>query len=172
MDCSPPFFPPGAYCDIFRWIYNSIFQETRFSGFPPPVMSSAPETKEAPITRSRSWTSSTASATKKAPGDAESRPAPSLLGIIPYDRDNSVYWSRRQGPNVDLDAIATQPGVFDDPVSREPYRHPQEYENAHRFDPDARWTWREESVCSSSFISHNAPKGTIRLLFERSTIGL
>jgi hypothetical protein len=50
--------------------------------------------------------------------------------------------------DVDLDSIATQPSVFDDPTSLEAYRPPADYENAHRFDPYARWTWREEKVWS------------------------
>ncbi|KAF8755011.1 Major Facilitator Superfamily [Rhizoctonia solani] len=45
---------------------------------------------------------------------------------------------------VDLDSTATQPSVFDDSKTLEIYRPPASYENAHRFDPDARWTWREE----------------------------
>lgn len=47
-----------------------------------------------------------------------------------------------------LDEIATQPSVFDDPLTLEVYRPPPQYENAHRFDPLARWTWREEKVRS------------------------
>lgn len=49
--------------------------------------------------------------------------------------------------NTDLDAVATRPSVFDDPNTLEAYRPPAIYENSHRFDPLARWTWREEKVC-------------------------
>lgn len=58
-------------------------------------------------------------------------------------------------PKLDLDATATQLSVFDDKTTLEIYRPPPEYENAHRFDPLARWTWREEKVSSSHHILNN-----------------
>lgn len=65
-------------------------------------------------------------------------------------------WRRNK---VDLDAIATQPSVFDNPVTLEVYRPPPVFENVHRFDPLARWTWREEKVSVSVVIDprHQSP---------------
>ncbi|TCD62157.1 hypothetical protein EIP91_007285 [Steccherinum ochraceum] len=63
------------------------------------------------------------------------------LGDSPDPNVRIPWWSRWKR---DPDSIATQPSVFDDPTTLEVYRPPPQYENAHRFDPMARWTWREE----------------------------
>lgn len=55
-------------------------------------------------------------------------------------------WWQLSRNNAGLDGIATQPSVFDDPSTLAIYRPPASYENTHRFDPTARWTWREEFV--------------------------
>ncbi|KAI0347971.1 MFS general substrate transporter [Trametopsis cervina] len=72
----------------------------------------------------------------------ELSPAASIDAVLEArPRKRFRFWQRNE---QDLDAIATQPSVFDDPTTLDVYRPPPSYENTHRFDPSARWTFREE----------------------------
>lgn len=77
---------------------------------------------------------STASLTNDGPL-AVPRPAPTLTDIL---------FRRRKLQPPDPDAVATLPSVYDDPVIAQHYWPRPDYENLHRFDPKARWTFREE----------------------------
>ncbi|OAA67117.1 major facilitator superfamily transporter [Niveomyces insectorum RCEF 264] len=83
--------------------------------------------------------------------DAVSAAAHPLPGSVPPlglpVREKQFWWQRRRrgaDGSSDLDAIATQPSVFDDPDTAASFQPPPRWENTHRFDPLFRWTWREE----------------------------
>lgn len=59
-------------------------------------------------------------------------------------RFSDWIFRRRVLKNRDLDAIATKRSVYDDADLATHYYPKKEYENLHRFDPNARWTYREE----------------------------
>ena len=81
----------------------------------------------------------------------------------PIETKRRYFWS--ESKPVDLDAIATQRSVYDDPKLAEIYRPREDWENIHRFDPLARWTWREEKV---SFIFYRMLcYGALCSLFRR-----
>ena len=62
----------------------------------------------------------------------------------PIDTNRKFFWQKSEP--LDLDAIATQSSVYDDPDLAVQYRPREDWENLHRFEPSARWTWREEKV--------------------------
>lgn len=68
---------------------------------------------------------------------AEAEPAQSSQSLFSFFRRNHT--------KNDPDATATARSVFDDPVLAEFYAPHPGYENLHRFDPRARWTYAEEA---------------------------
>jgi hypothetical protein len=64
---------------------------------------------------------------------------------VPFRLTDWLFRRRTYSPR-DLDAISTRRSVYDDPALAEHYMPREGYENSHRFDISARWTFREERV--------------------------
>lgn len=107
------------------------------------------KTTETEVSLANVHTSSTPSSTEKHSLDRD-HPPRDLIYVEGENNDpgpvgpaHASLWKRRNH-GFSLDDIATQPSVFDDERLAALHQPHPKYENLHRFDPDERWTWREE----------------------------
>lgn len=101
-------------------------------------------------------TSSTSSLDKIGLGaEASSQLSSSTDDLLPAldekPRFTDLLFRRRKLRARDPNGIATRRSVYDDPKLAKHYWPSEKYENLHRFDPNARWTFAEEAVSISSW---------------------
>ncbi|KAI0876423.1 major facilitator superfamily domain-containing protein [Hypoxylon argillaceum] len=75
--------------------------------------------------------------------DAEKKERTDSIPPLGLPQEERKFWFQR-GKDYDPNAIATQPSVYDVADVKDQYMPGADWENAHRFDPLARWTWGEE----------------------------
>lgn len=63
--------------------------------------------------------------------------------LAKVSHEAEFFWKRKK-EHIDLNSVATQPSVYDVDELRNLFWPRDDYENIHRFDPDLRWTWKEE----------------------------
>ncbi|KAI0891232.1 MFS general substrate transporter [Annulohypoxylon nitens] len=76
-------------------------------------------------------------------GPSEERIADVVPPLGTLETHKRLWFQRSKQHN--LNDIATQPSVYDNPDIASQYKPREDWENLHRFDPKARWTWAEES---------------------------
>ncbi|EMD33330.1 hypothetical protein CERSUDRAFT_160226 [Gelatoporia subvermispora B] len=105
-----------------------------------PLEELSPDIKPVPLSK-------TSSITKGALDDSASQFSVSTGDLLPALDEKPRFTDllfRRNRQALDLDSCATRRSVFDDPALAKHYWPTEKYENLHRFDPGARWTFREE----------------------------
>ena len=113
---------------------------------------------------------------EKTAGHVKTTELPSVAEPLGVPADEKRFWWQRN-KTYDPNAIATQPSVFDDPDTAKEYQPPARWENLHRFDPSARWTWGEEhklirKIDFKIMVRESLPLTTSKLTHHRSGLAL